>query len=30
MKLTTLKNRLKGFGRTYNLTSDRTGREIPN
>ena len=30
MKLTTLKNKLKGFGKTYNLTSDRTGREIPN
>lgn len=30
MKLETLKKRLKGFGRTYNLTSGRSGREVPN
>ena len=30
MKLETLKKRLKGFGRTYNLASDRSGREVPN
>lgn len=30
MKLQTLQKRLKGFGRTYNLTSTRSGREVPN
>lgn len=30
MKLSTLKKRLKGFGRVSNLISDRSGREVSN